>query len=102
MAEFTPINTQEEFDKAIQARLERERSTISKKFEEDIKKTEKERDGYKSQIEGFQTSAKENAEKITDLETQLAEATKKASVNSRTGPIFRGSIQTGMIRTVLK
>jgi len=32
MAEFTPINTQEEFDAAIGARLKRERDTITAKY----------------------------------------------------------------------
>ena len=33
MAEFKPINTQEEFDTAITARLKRERETTEKKYE---------------------------------------------------------------------
>lgn len=33
MSEFTPITTQEEFDRAIGERVKRERETVSKKFE---------------------------------------------------------------------
>lgn len=80
MAEdFKAIETQEEFNERIKDRLERERSTISKQFEEQIRKAEADRDTYKGQIEGFQTSAKENAEKISTLETQLAEVSSKAA-----------------------
>ena len=83
MAEgFTPINTQEEFNQRIQERLVRERATVTKEFEEkyaDYEQIKKDRDAFSGQIEGFQKTAKENAEKITGLETQLAEATKKAS-----------------------
>lgn len=80
MAEdFKTIETQEEFNERIKDRLDRERSTISRQFEDQIKKAEADRDAYKNQVEGFQTSAKENAEKITDLETKLEEANKKAA-----------------------
>ncbi len=78
MAEFTPINTQEEFDAAIKPRLERERATISKKYE-DYDQIKSERDSFASQIADFEKSAKENTDKITDLQNQLDVATKKAS-----------------------
>lgn len=79
---FTPINTQEEFDQKIQDRLARERAKIVKEIEEkygDYEQLKKDRDAFSGQIEGFQKTAKENADKITDLETQLAAATEKAS-----------------------
>lgn len=78
MADFTPINTQEEFDQKIQERLARERATIAKRYE-DYDQIKKDRDDFSSQIEGFQKTAKENADKITDLETKLADANKKAA-----------------------
>lgn len=82
MADFIPINTQEEFDERLKDRLARERATITKQFEEkyaDYDQIKKDRDAFSGQIEGFQKTAKENADKITGLETQLAEANKKAS-----------------------
>lgn len=78
MADFTPINTQEEFDQRIQDRLARERATIEKKYE-NFDQIKKERDTFSSQIAGYQKTAKENADKVTDLETQLAAATQKAA-----------------------
>lgn len=75
---FTPINTQEEFDNAIKSRLERERATISKQYE-DYEQIKKERDDFSTQIEDFQKTAKENADKISGLESQLAEEKKKAA-----------------------
>lgn len=78
MADFTPINTQEEFDQRIQERLSRERATIEKKYE-DYEQIKKDRDSFSSQIEDFQKTAKENADKITTLETQLTEANQKAA-----------------------
>lgn len=82
MADFTPINTQDEFDEKIKERLARERATITKQFEEkyaDYDQIKKDRDAFSSQIEGYQKTEKENADKISGLETQLAEATQKAS-----------------------
>lgn len=75
---FTPITTQEEFDQAIKPRLERERATISKQYE-DYDQIKKERDDFSIQIEGFQKTAKENEDKISGLETQLAAEKKKSS-----------------------
>lgn len=78
MADFIPINTQEEFDAAIKPRLERERATISKKYE-DYDQIKSERDSFAAQIADFEKSVKENADKITNLETQLDAANKKAT-----------------------
>ena len=57
MAEFTPINSQEELDKVIASRLQRERDTIGKQYQTQIE----ERD---SKIAGFETQ-------ITDLNKQI-------------------------------
>ena len=82
MADFIPINTQDEFDEKIKERLARERATITKQFEEkyaDYDQIKKDRDAFSSQIEGLQKTAKENADKITGLEADLAKANEKAS-----------------------
>ena len=82
MAEFTPIGTQEEFDERIKDSLARERATITKQFEEkyaDYDQLKKDRDAFSNQIEEFQKTAKENADKISGLETKLEDANKKAS-----------------------
>lgn len=57
MAEFTPINTQEELDRILAARLQRERETVGKQFQAQIE----ERD---QKISGFETQ-------ITDLNKQI-------------------------------
>lgn len=82
MADFIPIETQEALDAVIKDRLARERATITKQFEEkyaDYDQLKKERDDFSTQVEGYQKTAKENADKITDLETQLAEEQKKST-----------------------
>lgn len=75
---FTPINTQEEFDNAIKARLERERATISKKYEGyDQMKTDYET--LSKEKESWQKTEKEKSDKIAELEKQLTEANTKVS-----------------------
>lgn len=76
---FEPINTQEEFDTAIRARLERERSTVSKQFEEKIAGLNSSIETLTNERAAFEKSATENAEKITSLTSQLEEANKKVS-----------------------
>ena len=50
MAEFTPINTQEEFDKAISSRIQRERETVSKQFQAQIDEQNQKVSGYETQV----------------------------------------------------
>lgn len=57
MAEFTPINSQEELDKVLASRLQRERDTVSKQFQTQI-------DERDQKITGFETQ-------ITDLNKQI-------------------------------
>lgn len=61
MAEFTPINTQEEFDAAIGARLKRERDTITARYADydDLKK------------------------RVADQETQIGALTKERDDNAK-------------------
>lgn len=56
MADFNPINTQEEFDRAISERIKRERETVSKQ--------------YTGQMTDLQT-------KVSELNGRLEEANKK-------------------------
>ena len=64
MAEFTPINTQEEFNQAIGARIQRERDTVTRELSGQIS----ERD---AKIKGFESQ-------IADLTSQLEDARKQA------------------------
>ena len=71
--EFKPITTQEEFNAAIKARLERQESTIRKEYAdyEDLKaqgaKFEEEKQAYEKQ-------AQASAEKIASLKKELDES----------------------------
>lgn len=74
--DFTPINTQEEFDAAIKSRLARERDTITKQYAD--------YDQIKAQLQqandakaAYETSAKENADQIKALNDQLSAANAK-------------------------
>lgn len=58
MAEFTPINTQEEFDERIQGRLERERKKFEEKYS-DYDNVKKELETTKSTMESLKTTHEE-------------------------------------------
>ena len=74
---FEPINTQEEFDAAIKSRLERERSTVTKQFEEQIANLNSSIEKLTGERAGFESSANEKAKQIEELSNQLAEANGK-------------------------
>lgn len=78
---FTPIETQEAFEAALKERLERERSTMTKKFEgyTSPEALQKIKDEYDSKIKGLNTSITENANKYADYDKQLAEKDAKIS-----------------------
>ena len=67
MGEFQPINTQEELDRVLASRLQRERDTVTKSFQAQIE----ERD---QKITGFEST-------ITDLNKQIE------TLNGQTGRI---------------
>lgn len=74
---FEPINTQEEFDAAIKSRLERERSTVTKQFEEQIANLNSSIEKLTGERTGFESSANEKAKQIEELSKQLEEANGK-------------------------
>ena len=76
MPEFTPINTQEEFDAAIKDRIARERATLMKKYG-DYDEIKASLTSLQEEKAGFEKTAKENADKITSLTDQLNAATGK-------------------------
>ena len=65
MAEFTPINSQEELDRVISARIQRERDTVSKQFQAQL-------DERDTKITGFES-------KISDLNKQIETYTGQVS-----------------------
>lgn len=50
MAEFTPINTQEELDRIIASRLQRERETVSKQYQAQLDEQTQKASGYETQV----------------------------------------------------
>ena len=74
MSDFTPINSQEDLDKVLSARLQRERETVAKQFQAQISEKDQKITGFESQvaelnkkIEGFT----EQAGKLADLESKV-------------------------------
>jgi len=92
MAEvFTPITTQEQFDSVMKDRLERERSSVTKKYEgytspADLEQIKKD---YDTQISTLSKDAETKAKKYADYDKQLADRDSKiksyetASVKTR-------------------
>lgn len=78
MADFNPINSQEEFDAIIKSRLERERETVRKEFvdyeqiKSDLATKTKEAEELTGKITGFETQIKELQTKLTATETSSA------------------------------
>ena len=78
MADFTPINTQEDFDAAIKERLKRDREAQAKKFDgwvspEDQKKRVAE---YEKQIKDLQDAAAASEKTIAEKDAKIAEGAK--------------------------
>lgn len=81
MADFTPINTQEEFDAAIRERLKRDREAQAKKYEgwlspDDQKKRAGE---YEKQIKALQDAAAESEKTIAEKDAEIAKSAKYRS-----------------------
>ena len=76
MAEFTPINTQEELDRVLASRLQRERDTVSRQFEGQSAERDKKITGYETQITDLNKRVEEmngQAGRIQELETKVHE-----------------------------
>lgn len=71
---FTPIETQEAFDNAIKERLERERTTLTKKFEGYISPEElaKQKEELNSKITALNASIQESSTKYANYDKELA------------------------------
>lgn len=85
MADFTPINTQEELDRIIGERLRRERETVTKSFEQKIAEKETESGKLKADMEAVNKRLEEANQKISgipDLEKKI-KAYEVASVKSK-------------------
>lgn len=92
MSEFKVIETQEQFDEAIKARLERDRKSYAKQFEEDLKAK-----GWKSpediealtenlnaEIGTLKDAAAKTEQMLAEKDTQIAEGEKYRSDLAKT------------------
>lgn len=71
MAEFTPINTQDEFDERIKERLERERRTTAEKYN-DYEEIKKKNEEYEAKIGELNDSLSEANGKVKEHEETIS------------------------------
>ena len=89
MAEFKPITTQEEFDEAIKARLDRQEKTIAARYS-DYEKLKEAAEKQDEEQRRLRTQAQEDAEKIKKLTAELETA--KASIKEHETRALKNSI----------
>ena len=89
MAEFKPITTQEEFDEAIKARLDRQEKTIAARYS-DYEKLKEAAEKQDEEQRRLRTQAQEDAEKIKKLTAELETA--KASIKDHETRALKNSI----------
>lgn len=68
--EFTPINTQEEFDERIKDRIARERRVAAEKYS-DYDDLKSKLGDYEKQIAAFQRASDEHTKAVSDLQNQI-------------------------------
>ena len=78
MTDFTPITTQEEFDRAITDRIKRERETLSKKYT-DYDELKERNTAYKKQLGELKSSLEELTKKTSEYDKTVADLTGKIS-----------------------
>lgn len=78
MAEFTPIETQEQFDAAISERLKRDRETQAKKYEGWTSPDEMQKviDEYKGRIKALEDAAAATQQTMAEKDAAIAESAK--------------------------
>ncbi len=85
MGEFTPINTQEELDRVLASRLQRERDTVAKSYQAQIEERDTKITGFESTIADLNKqieSLNGQTGRITELEAKVREY-ETASVKTR-------------------
>lgn len=76
MGEFTPINTQEELDRVLASRLQRERDTVTKTLQAQIDERDQKITGFESTIKDLNKQVETlngQAGRITELEAKVRE-----------------------------
>ena len=82
MSEFTPIETQEDFDKAIKARLAQKDREVAERYKDYLspEKADAMKADYEKQIEEAQKSLREVQDKVKNYDSTVSELTKRAEV----------------------
>lgn len=80
MSDFTPIQTQEEFDKAIKGRLAQKDREAEERYKDYLSpdKVSELKADYETKLEEAKKSAKEAADKASGLDKTVAELTTRA------------------------
>ena len=76
MGEFTPINSQEELDRVLASRLQRERDTVTRSFQAQIEERDQKITGFESTIKDLNKQVETlngQAGRITELEAKVRE-----------------------------
>ena len=86
MSEFTPIQTQEEFDKAIKGRLAQKDRELEEKYKEYLspEKVSELKKDYEKKLADSTSLVKEAQEKLKTFDTTVSELTKRAEAAEKT------------------
>lgn len=98
MAEFTPINTQAEFDAAIADRLSRQERIITQRYEGAMPASEvaKLKAGYQETITGLQKQADDAGAKLAASEKQVTELSARIKGYETDSVKTRIALETGL------
>lgn len=86
MSDFTPITSQEEFDKMIQKRLAQKEREVSEQFKDYLSpdKAAAIKADYEKQLQDVKESVKDAQEKLKSNDSTVAELTKRATDAEKT------------------
>lgn len=95
MSEFKVINTQEEFDSAIAARLQRERESIHKQYA-DHDELKKQNEEYRNQLTDTTQKLQDALKSQSETENKIAELNSKIKAHETDSAKTRIALETGL------
>lgn len=95
MSEFKVINTQEEFDSAIAARLQRERESIHKQYA-DHDELKKQNEEYRNQLTDTTQKLQDALKSQSETENKIAELNSKIKAHETDSTKTRIALETGL------